>query len=400
MTIQFSTEASRPQNNENDFPIGQEIILYFSEAPDKKKIKESVVLFGTDFDRTSGPDNALWLNSSSGENPFFLRSPGFNGFVDYNIELLFGEVGKGVLDIDENQAQLDKDENRACFAILTPKNVLKEESKYNLFIVGQNVDNLENLSEEYQSLSKDRALLPRTVFDAYQIDNNVNTASVRLKSYGSFVPKNNELSTTAIIEITQTGTGSNAKYKWWFQEEGEPLVGNPAYNTRIGRCVQRWRKLDRGVLVRFEEAEYTLGERFYIKCYDRSADALETSYRIVFQTSTDSIYTYPENQSTSPIGIDGLTIPEAIPNVSATEYLKVISVRPADGSVNNPLDLKKIVIEFNNNLDPATITQETVTILSYPVSGTFDGDAGTRSDRERKIYKIISVEDNKLTLEL
>jgi hypothetical protein len=80
--------------------------------------------------------------------------------------------------------------------------------------------------------------------------------------------------------------------------------------------------------------------------------------------------------------------------------LKVISVRPADGSVNNPLDLKKIVIEFNNNLDPATITQETVTILSYPVSGTFDGDAGTRSDRERKIYKIISVEDNKLTLEL
>ena len=81
MTIQFLSNVSYPQNNEDEFPVGQEIIFLFSESVDIKKIKESFVLYGQDFDRTSGPDNALWLNTQSGENPFFLRSPGFKGFV-------------------------------------------------------------------------------------------------------------------------------------------------------------------------------------------------------------------------------------------------------------------------------------------------------------------------------
>ena len=400
MAIEFSTTASRPLNNEDNFPIGQEIILVFSEAADKKKLKESVVLFGKDFDRTSGPDNALWLNTSSGENPFFLRSPGFEGFADYTVDIRFGTIGKDVVEFDEDQTQIDKQEDRICFAIITPKQVLKEESSYNLFVVGSNIDSLENLSDSYQTLSEDRALFPRSVFDAYQVINGTNTASEQVRTYGSYLPANNEASSTVNIKIITEGTGSNAKYKWWFSDESEPQPANPTYSSRVSRCTQRWRTLGRGVLVKFTESDYTLDSEYFIKCYDRSDDALETSYAISFQTSTDSVYTYPSNQSTSPIGIESLNIPSSIPSQSPTEPLRVISMTPGNGSVNNDLNLKTIVIEFNRNLNSETVTQESVKILSYPVSGTFDGDAGTRSNREYKIYKIISVEDNKITLEL
>ena len=75
-------------------------------------------------------------------------------------------------------------------------------------------------------------------------------------------------------------------------------------------------------------------------------------------------------------------------------------MKPIDGSVNEPLDLKQIEITFNKNLDASTVTQETVMLKNLPASGFFDGNAGTRSDRERKIFKIISVVDNKIILEL
>lgn len=402
MTIQFSTTSSRPTNQEDNFPIGQEIILFFSESVDLKKIKESVTLFGADFDRTSGPDNALWINESSGENPFFLRSPGFKGFVDYDVSLFFGSPLKDVLNIEDDQSQTDIEEDRISFAVLTPKNVLKEESQYQLFVIGKNIDTLEDLSESFRAVTKDRALSPRTIFDAYKEDaqNVITEQTDRLRTYGSYEPKNNEASSIAYLKVIEAGEGSAAKYKWWFSDEDEPQPADSIYNQRVFRCVSRWRKLDRGVLVRFSGGEFVQDEVFKIKCYDRSSDLLETSYSILFQTSTDSVYTYPEAQSTSPIGIDDLFIPEGIPGISTTEPLEIISVTPGNGSVNNALDLDKIIIEFNRNIDAATVTQETVTILSYPVSGTFDGNAGTRSDRERKVYKIISVEDNKITLEL
>ena len=73
---------------------------------------------------------------------------------------------------------------------------------------------------------------------------------------------------------------------------------------------------------------------------------------------------------------------------------------PYDGAVNVSLNTKRIVIEFNKELDASTFTQENIELFSYPVSGSFDGPSGTRSDRERKLYKIINVNQNKLILEI
>lgn len=399
MTIQFLSNVSYPQNNEDEFPVGQEIVFIFSESVDIKKIKESFVLYGEDFDRTSGPDNALWLNTQSGENPFFLRSPGFKGFVDYDVRQVLINSHK-TMEERASQLQYEPEIDQLSAIVFTPKTLLRENSKYEIFLVGNNVDSLETLPDGFASLSKDRALSARTIFDAYSLDvnNDYIDVSSRIKSYGSFEPKNNEVSAKVNIKIITAGEGSSAKYKWWFDDESEPQPANPVYKDRVSRCVQRWRKLDRGVLVKFSLDSYEEDELFQINCV--KSETLETSYLLSFQTGTGSIYEYPENSSTSPIGVGNLVLPGAIPNQVTGTPLEIVSVTPFDGSVNNALDLNKIVIEFNNNLDATTITQDTVTITSYPISGTFDGYSGTRSDRERKVYKIISVEDNKLILEI
>lgn len=399
MTIQFLSNVSYPQNNEDEFPVGQEIIFIFSESVDIKKIKESFVLYGEDFDRTSGPDNSLWLNSQSGENPFFLRSPGFKGFVDYDVRQVLITSHK-TMEERVSQLQYEPETDQLSAIVFTPKTLLRENSKYEIFLVGNNVDNLETLPNGFASLSKDRALSARTIFDAYSLDanNDYIDVSSRIKSYGSFKPKSNEVSARVNIKIITAGEGSSAKYKWWFDDELEPQPANPVYKNRVSRCVQRWRKLDRGVLVKFSLDSYEEDELFQINCV--KSETLETSYLLTFQTGTGSIYEYPENSSTSPIGVGNLVLPGAIPNQVTGTPLEIVSVTPFDGSVNNPLDLNKIIIEFNKDLDATTITQDTVSITSYPISGTFDGYSGTRSDRERKVYKIISVEDNKLILEI
>lgn len=391
MAINFISSESIPINNENQFPVGQEIILIFDNPVDIKTFKESCVLFGSDFDRTSGPDNSLWLNQSSGKNDFFLRSPNFKGFVDYDVKQYYVDNN---LDQLASQKLTDKPVAQKTAVVLTPKNVLAEDSQYQLFIVGSSVDNLSNISNALQNYSKDKSISFQTIYDVYELVNNVETEQNNIRSYGTFKAKNNEASATLNIKIIEAGEGSAAKYKWWFSDENEPQPANNNYNDRVSRCVQRWRTLDRGVYLRFAGVQYNLNQTYQLKAYEK--EHLANSYLITFNTSNDEIYTIPNDVSTSPLLEDN-----QLGNISSSDdILKVVSMKPIDGSVNEPLDLKQIEITFNKNLDASTVTQETVMLKNLPASGFFDGNAGTRSDRERKIFKIISVVDNKIILEL
>ena len=394
MAINFLSSESIPINNEDQFPVGQEIILVFDNPVDLKTFKECCILFGPDFDRTSGPDNSLWLNQSSGANPFFLKSPNFKGFVDYDVKQYYVS-GKDLTEV-QGLTLLEKPANQKATVVITPKNVLKEDSSYQLFIVGNDIENLDNLLPTLQAFTKDKAISFKTIYEPYYIDpNNQGTEyEERVSSYGSFEPKNNEVSATLNIKIVTTGEGSQAQYVWWFSDENEPQPASTEYRNRLNRCVQRWRVLGRGVYVRFTGAQYTQNEEIFIRCYER--EYLEDSYLISFDTSNREIYTIPNDISTSPLLDD-----EQLGNISSSDdILKVVSMKPIDGSVNEPLDLKQIEITFNKNLDASTVTQDTVLLKSLPASGFFDGNAGTRSDRERKIFKIISVVNNKIILEL
>ena len=392
MAIQLLADLSFHQNNETQFTVGQQFYLAFDNAVDLKSVKESVIVYGPDFDRTSGPDNSLLINGSSGANPYFLRSPGFKGFVECDFEEIT-VLDTEPVSFEEGVHLADRTEIKTLVKV-TPKDPLKENTSYSLFLVGSSIENLEGLPEALIPISKNKCITERTIYSPSK----AGEVDTRLFSYGSYEPKNNETVSTLNIKIVTAGIGSEAKYVWWFSDEVEPTPAQAYYSQRLSRCVQRWRSCDRGVMLKFEQSSFELNEVFTVKCYSKIK--LVESYLINFKTGTDSIYVYPEYTSTSPIGVDEALIPQ-IPALGANaDTLKVVSITPYDGAINVDLGLKQIVIEFNKTLDASTITQSSVELLSYPVSGVFDGPNGTRSYRERKVFKIISVEDNKIILEL
>lgn len=383
---------SYPIANQTNVPVGEEIKLLFNREVDKKSIKDNVVIYGPDFDRTSGPDNALWVNEKSGENPFYLKSPSFNGFIDFDVEILKTADAEPYAIQDPQVERIEKTAgDQFCYAILKPKKALAENSEYKVFVIGENSNLIPEVPAGLQDYLQERGLSERTVYSPYSLVNAVETYDQRVSVGGIF---NEDIDRTLNIKITTAGNGSEAKYVWWYSDEAEPVPGLPASKYRHNRCVSRWRSTDRGVYIKFNGGEFQLNDLIQIRVYAKSN--LENSYHWSFTTSDNSIYEEPSLKSTSPIDIPAAN--QVAGNVM--QQLEVVSVEPYDGAVNLSLNTKKIIVTFNKNIDPATVTQETVKLMSYPVSGTFDGPYGTRSNREYKIFKIISVTDNKMILEL
>ena len=394
MAIEFLPEKSYPQNTEDGFPVGQSFYLAFSNSVDLKLLEKNCVLFGKDLDRNTGPSEALSLNTADSTNPFFLRSPGLNGFVECSFEEYFVDS----FDDDSPsaiQSLVDKVDSKNTIVKVTPKIPLGENQEYKLYLLGSSSDNIDLGIPAYSEiLNSNSTISERTIFDA---TNNLGSFEERIKVKGSFSPENFENSAVLNIKIIKEGEGSKANYIWWFDDEAEPLPANPLYSERTNRCMQRWRIIDRGVVVKFSGSLLQLNETFKIKCY--KASEIQESFLITFRTSTDSVFLYPENVSTSPIGLGANIIPGLNGNNNVEEELKIIRMEPEDNSINNNLDLKNIILYFNKDIDPNSVTQESVIIKSTPVSGSFDYNEG-KMKREQKLYKIVSVENNKIILEL
>ena len=393
MAISFFPENSYPQNLEDGFPVGQSFYLAFSNSVDLKLLKKSCVLFGKDFDTSSGPNNALAVDLSTGDNPFFLKSPGMNGFIECEFEEYFVDDFS-----DEAPAAiqyiLTRANEKKTIVKVTPKTLLGENNEYQLFLLGTTSENIEAGIPDYVDiLAKNNTLSERTIFD---VKDSNSAFEERISSRGSYESKNTEVSASLNIKIVEAGQGSKAKFIWWFSDEAEPLPANPSYKKRLSRCAQRWRNKDRGLMLRFADAEYVLNETFTVDCF--AVSELETSYLITFRTSTDSVYEYPDQVSSSPIGLGANIIP-GLSGIEEKLQLRITKIEPANNSINNKLDLKNIIIYFNENIDANSVTQDSIKVRVYPVSGVFDSRNGYM-DREYELYKIISVEDNKILLEL
>ena len=394
MPIEFLPEKSYPQNSEDGFPVGQSFYLAFSNSVDLKLLEKSCVLFGKDFDRSTGPNEALALNISDSTNPFFLKSPGLTGFVECDFEEYF------VDNFDDNspsatQYLLDKVDSKNTIVKVTPKVPLGENQEYKLYLLGSSSEEIEAGAPAYiDILAKNNTLSKRTIYD---VKDSNDALEEKVRSKGTYSPENFENNSVLNIKIIKEGEGSKANYIWWFADEQEPLPANPSYSERTNRCLQRWRSLSRGVMLKFTGGTFALNETFKVNCY--KPEELLKSFLITFRTSTDSIYTYPDNVSTSPIGLGANIIPGLNGNAAVVEDLKIIKIEPNDASINNKLNLKNIIIYFNKNLDPNTVSQDSIELVSYPVSGSFDY-SGNKMKRERKLYKIVSVEDNKIIVEL
>jgi hypothetical protein len=113
-----------------------------------------------------------------------------------------------------------------------------------------------------------------------------------------------------------------------------------------------------------------------------------------FQTGTGSIEELPSNISTSVLTAAHLQPPSSL--AGTVGGLTVTNVSPLDHSVEQDIDLEEIVVTFNKNLDPASISDDIVTVETIPA--TDHPGASTTSLGE--LVKQLEVVDNQLKIKL
>ena len=356
-----------PADLDQGIPIGQSAYVIFDRGIDLEVAKKHVVLYGPDFDVTSGPDSAAWINSQ-GTNPFFLRSPSFKGVVDCVYSLVYLDSSNVVLSpqpvIVSEAAEVTAGYRSKL--IITPKTPLAASAQYKLHVVGD-------------PDVVGRGICSRTVFDTVAGVGNTSTTGT-VKILGGHTGGNDTIN----IEITLAGNIGTAEYRWYYTSLG---VGS-AITERV--TARRFRRLDNGAQIRFDGSGFALGDTWATNV--ESKQQLATSYTVTFTTNNGSYTAAPDSPSTPATCEPPLSV---LPGSADGVDFTVVAMMPDIGAVNQPLNSHPFTITFSDEIDIATITQESVLVWVYPVSGIYQD---TYDPIE--LLKSLEVDGNKLIIDI
>lgn len=354
--------AVYPNDGDTGIPVGADLTITFENGIDLKSGKANVVIYGTDFDKTSGPDGAIWVGETP-SNDRFLSSPGFGGIVECNYTIAYTDTSGVVLDPQPTILSRADETTYYQKLFVSPKSILAVETLHKAFIIGESEGGVS------------RGITSRTVFD---VDSSGATSYTgELLVYGGYT---RDADDTVHVKITTPGDVSVAKYKWWYESEGESAA-------HVGKVVSnRFRKLEDGLQVRFGGSGYVTGDIYTFNVY--APEYLATTYKLEFTTGTGSIIDVPSSVSTSPIGVH---LPEG---AAAAGILEILETDPPDGATHQSLKTRKITIKFSGDLDEDTVDDDSITVYSYPISGRY-GD-----DEVAELSKKLTVSGDTLTIEI
>lgn len=356
-----------PADGDTGIPVGATLLIYFDRGVDLETVKNNIALYGSDFDQTSGPDQMIWLDQDTGDNPYFLSSPGFSGVVPLKVELAYytlsttTEVNPGIITSEADEvgatvghvAKLTVDPDFSAS--------LAADTRFTFHIMG----NPDGLGVGVSS---------RTIFDVEDV---AVAGSGSIRTAGTY---SGSFADTVHVKITQAGDIGVAKFKWWYASAGEG-------SAEIGRVTSsRFRKLQDGLQVRFTSSGFLLNDEWSFNV--EPVEYMEASTKVVFTTNDGSYTAAPESPSTPATSSPASSI---LPTEATAFDVKFMD--PAVGSYNISQDRREITITFTEDVDPATITDESIKLYKYPVSGVYQN---TFSPVE--LEKTISVSGNVVTI--
>ena len=360
-----------PADNDTGIPINAVLEIDFDRGVDEETVKRYVVLYGADFDQTSGPNSALWVDDRTGDNPYFLRSPGFTGIVDVDYSFIYLD-SLGV-EISNPELLDEAAETLAGYAMrvkLIPKKPLAPDVVYYLHIVGD-------------PDSEDVGISSRIVWSTIPDPGNTSTTGF-VYAYGAegYAGGDDVLR----IEITTSGEISAAKYSWQWTSEGVQAGQTGKLASRRYRYIDE----EQGVQVRFGGSGFISGD-IYDTTYE-SAERLATTTRVTFTTGDGTYTAAPESASTPASSSPPSS---AIPSstVASEDAFYVVAMTPGDRSYHVDIKTRQIIIEFSEDINAATITDDTVTLTVYPALGERENYS------KRELSKKLTVDDNLLIID-
>lgn len=360
-----------PADGDTGIPVGQTLEVYFDRGVDLKTVSDSIVLFGSDFDQTSGPDNAIWIDKDTGNNKFFLSSPGFKGYVPVKIELAYWDTTDTVnyaevsspVSVTGESVETSNSYGHKVKITLDPKHsaTLAADTEYKLFINGD-------------PDSTDTGVSSRTVFD---VVTGTSVGAGELYVYGTYT---GEFSDTLNVEVTADGNIGTAQYKWWWTSAGSGSATTKRVTNR------RFRKVDEGLQIRFKGSDLRVGDSWSINV--EPVERMLTSTNVTFNTNDGSYTTAPESPSTPATSEPPSSV---LPGYSSG--LDIDYMIPANSSYNVDIENRIITIVFTEDIDPATVTDSSITLYKYPAEGYYDS-----TFEPTKLQKSLEVSGNTITI--
>lgn len=356
-----------PANNDTGIPIGISLEVLFSHGVDIETVKNNIVLYGADFDQTSGPDGIIWTNNGVINQQKFLTSPGFTGIVPCTYRTVYWDLTNDE-EVDPGLIESQADEITADVGhkvYVTPEKPLAANTVYHLYIIGD-PDGIGS------------GISARTIFDVVPDGGNASTDG-DFSVAGAYNGSDDIL----VVEITTSGDINTAKYLWYFDSE-------TIAEATTGRVTSKFpRKLDKNLQIKFDGSNFQSGDLFNVNLF--APQRLQANHTLSFTTNDGSFTEAPESPSTPASSLPPSSILETTDN---TGKLEIVSITPEDRSYNISVKTNQIVIEFSDNLDATTITQDSVKLKKFSV---LKGACSSQSITEMK--KSLTVDDNILTID-
>jgi len=353
-----------PTNNATGIPVAPEITITFSQDIDLSSAKANVVIYGSDSDMTSGPDLMAWIDNDTGNNPYYLKSPGFKGVVPCTYELSYVNSSTQAEITPQPAVYNESTVTHYHKLVIKPKELLAPNVKYNVYIIGK--------AESGTS----KAISNRTVYDP--VTTGATSATAGIAVYGGYTGSDDTLN----VKVTKAGDIGTATFKWWYTSNGEGSATTGKLTT------SRFRKLEDDLQLRFTGSGFALNDVYTVSLY--APEHLASSYTFSFTTGTGSIEAVPQTASTSIIGSSTALISDA-------NAITVTSMVPADGATHQSFSDRQIVLTFSEALDASTVTDGSVTVMAYPVSGNFENSLSGGEPIE--LSKKLTVSGNTITID-
>lgn len=345
MSIATIVDSVYPAPSGVGIPTGVSITVLFDREVDEESIKNGgLFVTGRDNDTWSGPDLQLLMGAESyGEESEILQSPAYKGIVQG--EITFQRIDPLSDTVVTTEDTLASGLLFRTKAIFTPSQRLRENTEYEVFLVGD-----DDTTDSFKT-----GLADRTVFDS--IASGINTGNGSITLEGTYIGG----APSDIFELTITTAGETGDSKFTFFKHSDLLTVYGPFRTRQGGVL-----LSDGVTVKFADATYNVGDKFLFRV--KSLSNFSGNMWWNFKTGSGSIETIPDDISTSVIG-DPVTTSTS----TSTDSFSVLSTSPSNESSNVEVDESEfeITVTFDSDIDPTSVASG-IGIWAYGESVTGD----------------------------
>jgi hypothetical protein len=353
-----------PGDTSTGVPLNNSIQITFDREIDERSIQHGgLVIEGPDTDLVIYPGYTPTVLKAGAEQDILL-SAGYQGLVPG--EFSFSRIDmltNTQVDTDDLDGEGDLYRTRVIFK---PSVFLRPLTEYVVYLIG------DDDAEEIEELG----IRTRSVFDTIDTGN-VGESSVTFSGTYTGGLTQDKIN----IRITKSGVVGIAEFEAW--RDSQPLNLEGPFLTSINS----FQVLD-GVNVSFQEGDFLVNDVY--STVVKKPERLTGVVSFKFTTGNGSISAVPTSTSTSITGSPSLTLPSTV--------FSVKSSTPQDASSNlNPSTTRRITIQFTDDIDPATITEDTVQVHIEPVS---DHPLLTNQVQAGFISHTITVSGTKLFIDL